>query len=579
MKRPILLATLFALGLSAPSGALTPVEDHGFLKVVSGKLVDQQGQPVQLAGMSLFWSAWAGQFYNRSALSWLAYDWKISVVRIAMGVDGTGMYLDSNGGTAANLRRVDSVMQAAVDLGIYAIVDWHEENAPNHTAQSVAFFLRMARKWGACPNILYEIYNEPHGSETLSDGSVLDPWVWNAQGAGPDIKTYAQTLVDSIRAIDASNLILIGNENWDQAPNAAGADPVAGANLLYTLHFYAGSHPYTGAVGSAARSCISRKIPVFISEWGTSKADGGSDGTINTTEATKWLDWATTNSVSWCNWSVVNKTESSAALLPAADPRGFWDDAVISASGKYVRAKIQAINAKYSFPEPVPPPPRVPDTTVVPGRAQAEGFVDTSGVQTESGADVDGTDDMGWIENGDWADYMVDVRQAGEYWFLARTASQNSGGTLVLQDASGTDLGSIDVPTTGGWQNWTTVYDPVQVVLPAGLQRLRLSFRGDGTASLYNLNWFALDTSLDAVPVARRAASGKANLSGGSGGVKAAGADSYAELVVRDLSGREIGRAPVVAGRATVPCVRPGVVVAELRGPGGREVRRVLAGR
>lgn len=574
------LALIAALG--GASQALTPVEDHGFLRVSAGKIVDQKGVKTQLVGMSLFWSGWAGQFYNRSAVSWLAYDWKVSVVRIAMGVEGGGNYLDSlNGGNAANLRRVDSVMQAAVDLGIYAIVDWHEENAPNHTAQAVAFFQRMAAKWGKYPNILYEIYNEPNGEKTLTDGSTVPAWSWNLSGAGPDIKTYSQAVVDAIRAIDTSNLILVGNENWDQVPSSAGADPVEGNNILYTLHFYAGSHPLSGSVGASGKACVSAKIPVFISEWGTSNADGGggADTKVYTAEAAKWLAWASTNSVGWCNWSVVNKSESSAALLPTADKWGFWDDSVISASGKFVRSYIQSINSKYSFPLPPPPPVRKPDTVSLPGRMQAEAFLDTAGVLIESGADSDLSDDMGWIEDGDWADYMVQVAQEGDFYLHARVSSQNNGGVIVLKTDAGTELGRVSVPSTGGWQTWTTVTDSVPVHLAAGLQKLRLSFQGADTKSLFNVNWFSLDNDLDITALRPRASRLPARLSAGAGVVRAQGADGYSVLVLRDLRGRELGRAPVVGGEAALSWNGVGVAIAELSGSRGRKVSRMVAER
>ena len=37
---------------------------HGALKVVGSQIQDQYGKPVQLKGMSLFWSQWSGGFWN-----------------------------------------------------------------------------------------------------------------------------------------------------------------------------------------------------------------------------------------------------------------------------------------------------------------------------------------------------------------------------------------------------------------------------------------------------------------------------------------------------------------------------------
>jgi len=560
----------------------TPVKQHGHLSVSGGKIVDSAGTPVQLAGMSLYWSAWQSQFYNRATLTWLAYDWRISLVRIAMGVEGNGNYLDSlHGGDTTNTRLVDSVLQAAVDLGIYAIIDWHDNDAANHTPQAVAFFQRMSRKWGRYPNVLYEVWNEPVGAESPDDtSSTWTEWTWDLHGEAPDIRSYEQALVDTIRQIDTSNLILLGNASWDQQPYQAGLDPVVGKNLVYTLHFYSGSHPFSGtvsgntnAVAQNGKNAVARKIPLLISEWGVSTADGGAGSTtIYTTQATDWLDWAATNKISWCNWSVETNNESAAALLPGASPFGWWDSTVISGSGKYVRGKIQAVNAQpaskpYTFPAPPPIPPRIIDTTIVPGRVQAEDYDSMSGIQTEATSDVDGIEDVGWIENGDWTNYIVNVQETGPYYLHARVASATSGGTLALEDSAGKALGHVSVPGTGDWQAWTTVTDSTPISLPVGLQRLRLSFQGVGTASLFNINWFQLDNTVTAIR--NRPTPSDLQVTTREGSIAVRGAEGFDELTVLDPMGSILVRSPVVSGAATLPASRTGLVFAELSGPAG----------
>jgi hypothetical protein len=52
-----------------------------------------------------------------------------------------------------------------------------------------------------------------------------------------------------------------------------------------------------------------------------------------------------------------------------------------------------------------------------------------------------------------------------------RVASQNGGGVIQLEKAGGSPVyGSVGVPSTGGWQNWTTVSH--QVNLTAGQQQI-----------------------------------------------------------------------------------------------------------
>ena len=81
-------------------------------------------------------------------------------------------------------------------------------------------------------------------------------------------------------------------------------------------------------------------------------------------------------------------------------------------------------------------------------------------------------DDLGWTATGQWFKYTVNVATAGTYTVSLRLASP-SGVTdgLHIANSSGANLsGNINVPTTGGWQTWTTV--TATVTLPAGQQTL-----------------------------------------------------------------------------------------------------------
>lgn len=96
---------------------------------------------------------------------------------------------------------------------------------------------------------------------------------------------------------------------------------------------------------------------MFITEWGTSVANGGTTGTgtsavndnkVFTTESDTWLAWAKDAKISWANWSIADKDESSASLKPGAPGNGSWTDANLSPAGIYVRSKIREV-ATYEF--------------------------------------------------------------------------------------------------------------------------------------------------------------------------------------------------------------------------------------
>lgn len=122
---------------------------------------------------------------------------------------------------------------------------------------------------------------------------------------------------------------------------------------------------------------------------------------------------------------------------------------------------------------------------VVLGRIEAEAFTNQSGVQTETTTDTGGGLNVGYIQNGDFVEYQINVPTAGIYQTQFRVASNTPGGTINIL-AAGNNVGSVVVANTGGWQRWTTVTTTIQ--LTAGPQLLRLNFAGSGNY-LFNLNW------------------------------------------------------------------------------------------
>merc|ERR1719226_267705 len=68
----------------APAG--TPVAEHGRLSVAGNNVVGEHGDPVQLKGMSFFWSQWQGQYYTQGVVNWMVDDWKCSLLRAVLGI-------------------------------------------------------------------------------------------------------------------------------------------------------------------------------------------------------------------------------------------------------------------------------------------------------------------------------------------------------------------------------------------------------------------------------------------------------------------------------------------------------------
>mgnify|MGYP000347860123 FL=1 len=295
----------------------TVVQIHGLLQVNGNRILDQHSAPVCFAGNSFFWSNdnWGGErYYKSEVVSWLKLDWKATIVRAAMGVEDPGGYPDNN---VSNKNRVITIVDAAIDEGLYVIIDWHSHHAEDNTNEAVSFFEEMADLYGEYDNVIYEIYNEP-----------LDV-SWSAT-----IKPYADSVISAIRAIDPDNLIVVGTPEWSQRVDLAAADPITNySNIAYTLHFYTIYHQQW--LRDRASAALDDGIALFITEWGSigySQVDS---------EANEWMTWCFENKISHCNWAVNDKEEEWSILVPGASTSGGWVDDDLTDAGKLAKNIIK----------------------------------------------------------------------------------------------------------------------------------------------------------------------------------------------------------------------------------------------
>ncbi|MCK8524395.1 cellulase family glycosylhydrolase [Aquimarina sp. D1M17] len=288
LKRLCMGVLLFAFTASAQ----TVVQKHGRLRVNGNKIVNKDNVPVSLAGNSLFWSN-AGDtsdFYTAETVEHVAQNWNSSIIRAAMGVkedwDGGRGYIDS---PAAQTVKIRKIIDAAIDQGIYVIVDWHTHEAEKYTQEAADFFKEMASLYGDTPNIIYEVYNEPIGQS------------WS------QVKNYANTVIAAIRSEDPDNLIVVGSPTWSQAVDTASNDPINDVNTAYTLHFYAGTH--SQGLRNRAQTALNNGVALFVTEWGAVDASG--DGGIATAETEQWMQFLKDKEISHVTWSISDKPSNT----------------------------------------------------------------------------------------------------------------------------------------------------------------------------------------------------------------------------------------------------------------------------
>jgi endoglucanase len=295
-----------------------PVKKHGQLKVTGTKLVNKDNQPVLLRGMSFGWHNWWPRFYNAGTVEWLHKDWHCSVVRAAMGIEPESGYLKDSAGS---VQKIKAVVDAAIKQGIYVIIDWHDHNI--HTTQAKDFFSIMSKQYGAYPNVIYEVFNEPD------------------QESWAEVKAYSEEVIKAIRANDPDNIILVGSPQWDQAIHLPAADPIKGFdNLMYTMHFYAATHKQW--LRDRTDEAINKGLPVFVSECAGMSSSG--DGPLDLVEWQKWIDWMEARGLSWITWSVSDKDETCSVLKKSAASAGGWKESDLKESGIKTREYLRKLN-------------------------------------------------------------------------------------------------------------------------------------------------------------------------------------------------------------------------------------------
>jgi hypothetical protein len=131
--------------------------------------------------------------------------------------------------------------------------------------------------------------------------------------------------------------------------------------------------------------------------------------------------------------------------------------------------------------------PPVCSTVNLPGTIQAESYCTMSGVQTETTTDTGGGQNVGYIDTNDWMSYRINVPSTGTYTVQYRVASLSGGGSIRLEPlGGGTAYGTLAVPSTGGWQTWTTISHTI--TLAAGQRDIAIAVAAGG----FNINWLSI---------------------------------------------------------------------------------------
>ncbi len=313
---------LLCLGKTGRAEEIAAPSTAGALHLEGTQIVGEDGQPVQLRGVSTHGLAWFPQYVNQECFRQLRTEWRANVVRLAMYTAESGGFC--TGGDQESLKRlIDDGIRYATEEDLYVIIDWHilsDGNPQTYQEEAKAFFEEMSAKYAHMKNVIYEICNEPNGGTEWAQ-----------------IKSYAEEIIPVIRRNAPDALVLVGTPNWSQFVDEAQADPITGYdNIMYTLHFYAATHKED--LRMRMRNAVQGGLPVFVSEYGICDASGNGD--IDEEEADLWVKLMDELGISYVAWNLANKDETSSMILSTCQKTGGFLEEDLSASGKWIRRML-----------------------------------------------------------------------------------------------------------------------------------------------------------------------------------------------------------------------------------------------
>ena len=144
------------------------------------------------------------------------------------------------------------------------------------------------------------------------------------------------------------------------------------------------------------------------------------------------------------------------------------------------------------------------EPVTIPGKIQAESYVAMDGVQIEP--DESGEPNLGWINDGDYSSYLINVPAAGTYTLTARVASAaEEASTVMVVNGQGKAVAqfTVDPAKTKGWNDWYETSTTIE--LDKGEQTIKFDYSGTSDF-LLNFDWFSIGKGSDAVPEASRVA-------------------------------------------------------------------------
>jgi endoglucanase len=182
------------------------------------------------------------------------------------------------------------------------------------------------------------------------------------------------------------------------------------------------------------------------------------------------------------NATIYNPANPNAIIIKPTVSINASDVVTLSYSGTNIIAADATVHPAFTNK---PVQNNVGNILGISGKIEAEDFYVNNGMTPETATDQGGTIALGYTDAGDYADYLVEIAEEGNYKIQYRTSGQSATGRIKLQliNDTTTDYQTVNLSPTGGWQNWATTNS--EAFLPGGRYIARILVENSG----FNINW------------------------------------------------------------------------------------------
>ena len=430
---------------------------------------------------------------------------------------------------------IDSLLDWCEQNEIYLILDMHAAPGGQSDEPISDYNPAFPSLWESEQNktLTVQIWRkiaEHYKDEVWIGGyDLLNEPKWNLPPNNQPLRNLYIRLTDTIRAVDNNHLLFIEG-NWF-ATDFNGLNPAWDENMAYSFHKY-----WNGNTQSSIQYLIdlrnSTNRPLWLGETGEN--------------SNKWftdcVELMKTNNIGWAWWPH-KKIQSiagplSAYLLPAYQNLiNYWTNGgtppsvTTAMNALMAQANMLLIENCVYQKDVIDALMRQPSNTTIlpfsnnqiPGTIYATNYdlgkllyayndIDyentgnggvwnqgynyrNDGVDIEACSDFSSNGfDVGWIETGEWLKYTVNVTQSGLYDVSLNMAAPSTGGKILLSLDGQSITNILDVPATGGWQNWHYLIVP-DIYIPSGTHIFQTRFFFGG------FNFSYMDFVLTAVDV------------------------------------------------------------------------------